>query len=242
MRPQIASISRTVCAFLLSLSAAACSSAAESDVERGNTLFETPAASSQYAFSCSTCHDASAVAAVAPLRPGAPLAGVADRPTFWGGQENDLLESINDCSRLFMEQKEPLTSDDANAAALYAYLRSLAPGNTSAFAFSLLGAISDVPRGDADAGQRVFTRACVQCHGIMHEGTGRLSAGIPILPEDTLTDHAEFDVETQRLIFIEKIRHGVFYGYGGEMPPFSRELMTDQDVSDLLEALGVLGQ
>jgi thiosulfate dehydrogenase len=242
MHPQISQFSRIICAFLLPLLAAACSSTVESDVERGQTSFATPAASSLYGFSCSTCHDASAVAAGAPLRPGAPLAGVADRPTFWGGQENDLLESINDCSRLFMEQKEPLTSGDANAVALYAYLRSLAPGNTSAFSFSLVGAIADVPRGDVDAGQRVFGRACVQCHGVMHEGTGRLSAGIPILPEDTLTDHAEFDVKTQRLIFIEKIRHGIFYGYGGEMPPFSRELMTDGDVSDLLEALGVLGQ
>jgi thiosulfate dehydrogenase len=45
----------------------------------------------------------------------------------------------------------------------------------------------------------------------------------------------------QRLIFTEKIRHGLFLGYGGTMPPFSSQLLSDAEVSDLLEALGVLG-
>jgi len=43
-------------------------------------------------------------------------------------------------------------------------------------------------------------------------------------------------------VFTEKIRHGLFLGYGGVMPPFSREVLSDQDVSDLLEALGVIAE
>jgi thiosulfate dehydrogenase len=46
----------------------------------------------------------------------------------------------------------------------------------------------------------------------------------------------------QRLIFIEKIRHGRFLGYGGEMPPFSSELLSDADVADVLEYLSILGE
>jgi mono/diheme cytochrome c family protein len=234
-------------AVLLSLAANGCSSPAkQTDVERGRDLFETPApgAMDVFAFSCSTCHDASPVAAAAatPRKPGAPLAGVTGRPTFWGGQENDLLESINDCSRLFMGQTKPLASGDADASALYAYLLSLGPGDTNAFSFTVVGTISDVPRGNADSGQALFTQFCAQCHGAMHDGSGRLSVGIPTLPEETLSEHAEFDVHTQRMIFIEKIRHGLFDGYGGAMPPFSSELMSDSQVSDVLEALGVLGQ
>jgi thiosulfate dehydrogenase len=43
-------------------------------------------------------------------------------------------------------------------------------------------------------------------------------------------------------VFIEKVRHGGFLGYGGDMPPYSLEVLPDATVSDLLEALGVLGQ
>ncbi len=76
----------------------------------------------------------------------------------------------------------------------------------------------------------------------MHDGVGRLNETIPILPEDTIVAHAQYSARVQRLVFTEKIRHGLFLGYGGVMPPFSAELLSDQDVSDLLEALGVLGE
>ncbi len=63
-----------------------------------------------------------------------------------------------------------------------------------------------------------------------------------MLPEDTLRSHSTYDAQSLRLIFVEKIRHGAFLGYGGEMPPFSREALSDTEVSDILETLGVLGQ
>ena len=233
---------RLAYAVLLSLAANACSSHAEqTDADQGRALFES-SAMHLYAFSCSTCHDASAVAAASPRKPGAPLAGVTERPAFWGGQEDDLLASVNDCLRYFMGQTRPLTSEAPDAAALYAYLLSLGPGDTSAFPFTVVGTISDVPRGNADSGQTLFTQFCAQCHGTMHDGAGRLNAAIPVLPEGTLSTHTDYDAQTLRVVFIEKIRHGLFDGYGGEMPPFSSELMSDSQVSDILEALGVLGQ
>jgi thiosulfate dehydrogenase len=67
---------------------------------------------------------------------------------------------------------------------------------------------------------------------------------VPILPDDTLAAHAPpaYSPRTQRLVFIEKTRHGGFLNYGGEMPPFSLETLPDTDLSDILEALGVTGQ
>jgi len=62
------------------------------------------------------------------------------------------------------------------------------------------------------------------------------------LPEDTLAEHAGYSLRSQRLVFIEKIRHGLFLGYGGDMPPFSKEQLSDAEISDVLEALGVFGE
>ena len=45
-----------------------------------------------------------------------------------------------------------------------------------------------------------------------------------------------------RLVFIEKVRHGPFLGYGGTMPPFSMETLSDEGLADLLEALAVTGE
>ena len=230
---------------LILLAAGACSGVPpQSDVDRGRALFETGALSSSAvnAFSCTTCHDGSALGSPVRLKAGAPLAGVTERPSFWGGQENDLLLSVDVCLQKFMGAPEPLVRADPNANALYAYLLSLEPGDPNPFPFSVVGPIANVPRGDAEAGQRVFDRACAQCHGALHSGAGRLGPYIPVLPDDTLLDHAEYGAFSQRLIFIEKIRHGVFFDYGGAMPPFSRELMSDSDLADLLEALGLLGE
>ena len=88
----------------------------------------------------------------------------------------------------------------------------------------------------------MYSSACASCHGTVHTGVGRISTRVSILPEDTLVEHAQYSARVQRLIFIEKIRHGRFYGYGGEMPPCSLQILPDGDVSDVLEFLGLTGQ
>jgi thiosulfate dehydrogenase len=216
----------------------------QSPEERGQALFESrqlsPASSN--VFSCSTCHDARP-SGDAPIKPGAPLAGATERPLFWGGQENDLLLSIDACRSTFMRAPAPLAPDDAQAEALYAYLVSLEPGDPRPAPFTVVREIADVPRGDAARGPWVFERACAACHGTLHEGVGRLGLRVPVLPEETLAAHPapDYSPRVQRLVFIEKTRHGGFLGYGGFMPPFSLEVLPDPDLSDLLEALGVVG-
>jgi len=213
-------------------------------VEQGQALFESRklSPSSSNVFSCSTCHDAHP-GGDAQIKAGAPLAGSTERPSFWGGQENDLLLSIDACRSTFMQAPLPLDAGDPQAEALYAYLVSLEPGDPRTSPFTVVREIADLARGDAARGQQVFERACSACHGTMHEGLGRLGLRVPVLPEETLAAHPapDYSPRVQRLVFIEKTRHGAFLGYGGFMPPFSLEALPDSSVSDLLEALGVLG-
>lgn len=234
-------------ALVLLLSSAllgACSSGSEqSAVDHGKQLFESKALSSSGLnfYSCGSCHDLEP-AGPPLIKTGAPLAGATLRSLFWGGQDNDLLRAINDCRNYFMVDNQPLAASDADARALYAYLQSFEPGDGATQPFSIVSTIEALPRGDADSGNQLYFSSCISCHGAMHNGAGRLNGQIPVLPEETLAAHTEFTPRVVRLIFTEKIRHGLFLGYGGVMPPFSSERLSDQDVSDLLEALGVLGE
>lgn len=236
---------RTLCGLACCL-AAACSEAPSgtgSEVERGRALWNSRelSPSTLNAYACATCHDAGALSSTF-VKPGANLAGVTLRPSFWGGQENDLLASVNACRREFMVASEPLVATEPNAVALYAYLSRLEPLEPRAVPFTIVRSIEPLPRGNATRGELTFSEACYYCHGSKHTGSGRLNERVPVLPEDTLAEHAEFSARVQRLIFIEKIRHGLFLGYGGDMPPFSLEVLSDAQISDLLEALGVLGE
>lgn len=230
----------------------ACSSTPEqSAVEQGRQLFGSKALSQSHLndYECATCHDS--VASTPPSKKaGGAMAGVTLRSIFWRGQEADLLGAINACRNNFMGDNQPLTASNEQARALYAYLASLEPGDANAVPFTVVTTIDPLPRGETpDAissaesrGQVLYAQTCQYCHGTMHDGEGRLSSRLPILPEDTLVEHAQYSARVQRLIFTEKIRHGLFLGYGGVMPPFSAELLSDQDVSDLLETLNVLGE
>ena len=213
--------------------------------EQGETLFASRklSPSSINLFTCSTCHDARP-SGEARIKPGAPLAGATLRSSFWGGQENDLLLSLDACRSTFMNARDPLAADEPQAEALYAYLESLEPGDAGTVPFTVVREIANLPRGDAARGAQVFERACATCHGTPHEGVGRLGLRVPVLPEETLEAHPAptYSARVQRLVFIEKTRHGAFLGYGGFMPPFSTEVLPDANLSDLLEALGVLGE
>jgi thiosulfate dehydrogenase len=238
-------LSRAVLLGALSLGCTTNSADQQELVAHGQELFNSKALSPSglNLFSCSMCHG-ERTPDPEIIKPGALLAGVTLRPTFWGGAENDLLAAINDCRNEFMSASDPLEPKDADADALYAYLASLEPGNSAAVPFTVVREIDDVPRGDATAGQTTYKQACRQCHGTIHTGLGRLDEIVPILPDDTLAKHAPpaYSPRTQRLVFIEKTRHGVFLNYGGQMAPFSAETLTDSQLSDILEALGVLGE
>jgi thiosulfate dehydrogenase len=209
-------------------------------VEHGEALFRdlALAGNSFNAYACSTCHEALAGEAGDAILPGAPLAGAVDRPSYWGGQESDLLGAINHCLYFFMLKNEPWTADDEEAEAMYAYLESL-PADVDArkaAPFTPVYGLSSPPQGDATRGAEVHARACGSCHGAPHTGAARLVERAPALPDETLEKHplGEYTASERRLVFVEKIRHGGFVGYGGQMPPFSSERLSEQDLGDLL--------
>jgi thiosulfate dehydrogenase len=228
--------------WLLACGSLSCSSPDDDPVERGKELFSSPsfAASPDNQFSCAHCHDGDA-ASPERLKPGAPLAGVTQRSSFWGGQENDLLDAVNACRSQFMLAPGPLDANDPDAGALYDYLASLESGDSEPVPFSVVTSIRELPRGDAERGAEIFERACATCHGQALTGEGRLS-GFPVLPDDAIYAHQGYDARSLRLVFIEKVRHGGFLGYDGRMPPFSLEVLDDESLADLLEALGMTGE
>ncbi|MBI5607842.1 MAG: cytochrome c [Deltaproteobacteria bacterium] len=229
-------------AWALVLSACACEPVAPgSAMAHGLWLREHPQASPSQSnfYTCSTCHALTAASANARILPGAPLAGAIARPSFWGGQVRDLLPAINVCRFWFMDAKQPWLPEQAEARAVWAWLEVAAPALPEAVTWSAVGSISDVPAGQAAAGAQVYQAACANCHGKLHSGSGRISKQAPILPEEFLAEHQEYSPQDRRLIGIEKVRHGPFLGYGGRMPPFARQVLSDAQLADLLAYLGL---
>jgi len=205
-------------------------------VEHGEVLFGlsqlSPAPGNKLA--CIDCHDADAA-----HQPGGSLAGVTSRPSYWGGSELTLLGAVNHCRYYFMLADTPWTGEEVEARAIYAYLESL-PGDGAPAPFSI-GSVIDPGPGDAGRGKAVYETACASCHGAKGSGEGAITPTAPALPDETLAAHppASYTDAERRLVFIEKTRHGTFLGYGGQMPPFSLEVLSDAELADLLTYMGV---
>jgi thiosulfate dehydrogenase len=103
----------------------------EPALQRGTELFSQTSfsASPSNYFSCSTCHFTTATGDNRIL-PGATMFDVASRPSWWGGQFDDLFDAVNYCYVEFM-RGDPLTRDDVDGRALLVYLESLSPDATS---------------------------------------------------------------------------------------------------------------
>lgn len=213
--------------------------------EYGAELFRDPKLSqSQYnTFSCATCHTTDATTPAPPqgkLYAGLSLYGVASRPHWWGGYETNLLDAVNFCYSAFMRGVTPLAPDDPKSRALYEYLASLGPdASAPAQPFTLVKDITDVPRGDAGWGADVYRAACQDCHGETHTGKGSLTKLAPVLPEVSQEYGSLFPGTPPGLVFIEKVRHGRFFGISGNMPLYSREALSDKDLGALLAYLGL---
>lgn len=211
-------------------------------IDHGAAIFNDPgiAGTDLNTYSCATCHENGPTNSTI-IRPGGSLVGVTKRPSYWGGQELDLLRAVNACLYYFMLKDTPFTAEDEEARALYAYLDSISSGmeGTSATSFTVLVTIADLPAGDSARGSVTYGQACKSCHGPAHTGEGRLVSRAPILPEQTLQEHplGEYTEKEQRLVFVEKTRHGAFITYSGNMPPFSMEKLSDAEMADLLAYL-----
>jgi thiosulfate dehydrogenase len=207
-----------------------------SAIGRGEALYERGLTSNE--LTCATCHRRGAMPGDERVLPGADLTGVTRRPTYWGGAESDLLRAVGYCQTRFMRVEVPLAASDPEAGDLYAFLESL-PGSDEAVPFTVVRTVGDLPQGDAAGGVTLFERTCAGCHGALGTGDGALSPTLPTLPTDVLRAHSGYTPREQRLVFVEKVRHGVFLGYDGEMPPFSLEVLPDPALSDVLSALGL---
>jgi cytochrome c len=173
--------------------------------------------------------------------PGALLAGVTARRTFWGGSVVALEDAIGLCFEKFMRGGR-FDPSAPRSVALYAYLLSLESrpdAITTAIPFTVTGTTRPPGDGDAARGRDLYDRACGYCHGAPRQAL-RPIAYASMLPDDTEREHSlaqGYTLETLRQVFVEKTRHGSFLGFAGFMPPFSTELLSDQDVADIVSYL-----
>ncbi len=165
-----------------------------------------------------------------------------ERPTFWGGQVDSVLEAINACRYYFMGSSTPWMGQEEEALALYAYLSALPPEAPDTQAFTIVPTARDLPPGDAVRGQDIYRRACGYCHGAVTSGAGRLDMATPILPDEPARAFREkysFSSIEIRIGFVEKVRHGAFLGLYGRMPPYAQETLSEEELGDLLAYLSL---
>jgi thiosulfate dehydrogenase len=208
----------------------------------GEELFQDARLSdSQFnTFSCATCHATSATPESGHLRAGYSLHDVASRPSWWGGNETNLLDAVNFCYVNFMRGVSPLSPEDAKARALYEYLVRISPdAQADALPLTVVKDIQDVPRGPQERGAQVYRAACQTCHGETHTGKGRLTPLASLLPDVVDEYDTLFPGVPHPLVVIEKVRHGQFFGVGGSMPLYSREALSDEELGALLAFLGL---
>lgn len=227
--------------FALLVAAAAACQKQENDepiaaVELGRHYFHAASLSeSEFnEFSCATCH------ADEPddttIHPGHSLVGAALRPSYWGGYETRLIDAVSFCKVFFM-RGEVLDPADPKGRALYEYLVSLTPEQAAdALPLTVVANIVEVPLGDARRGAEVWEEACSICHGAPHTGRGRISELASIVPEESI-EFAEQIGADPNLVLTEKVRHGQFFGVGGNMPLFSLEALSNEDLGALLAYL-----
>ncbi|ADO68563.1 c-type cytochrome [Stigmatella aurantiaca] len=225
---------------LVGLLAAGCGESSSSAADFGEELFQDARLSeSQFnRFSCATCHATTPSPAAGSLLAGHTLHNTAFRPSWWGGYETDLLNAVNFCYVHFMRGVAPLTREEPKSRALYEYLVRISPEpQAPALPFTVVKDIMEVPRGTVRRGAEVYRAACQDCHGEPHTGKGRLTEQASVLPEVVNDYDILFPGVPQSLVVIEKVRHGQFFGVGGNMPLYSLEALSEEDLGALLAFL-----
>ncbi len=222
---------------LIAVSALAFSACTLSAERYGEQLFtDAQFSGSRFnAWSCSTCH--ATTEADTSLKSGHTLAGATERPSYWGGKQQRLIDATSFCYVYFMRGAKPLEPSEPRSRALYEYLASLKGTAEAKPATFIPNLPSDVPRGDKARGADVYASACRDCHGELHTGKGRNSELASVLP-DVKDEYATvFPGIAPSKVFIEKVRHGQFFAVGGNMPLFAVERLSDEDLGALLAYL-----
>jgi thiosulfate dehydrogenase len=213
-----------------------------SGADRGAEVFESPdlSPSDLNVFSCATCHSTEEGAGPTDGAPGYRLFGVAARSRYWGEDYGLLEDAVSACLVFFMKA-DPIdpAQDDDDLHALYEYLLSITPDGATdePYPFTVIETIEDIPRGDAARGEAAYSRACQRCHGEAFSADGSILREEVNLPGVTGTYPDDFPGVEPALVVIEKVRHGRFFNIGGEMPLFSEEALSDDDLGALLSYL-----
>jgi thiosulfate dehydrogenase len=200
--------------------------------------------------SCSTCHRLGPPPGLPPVEAdgrhvgaidaGYTLADSVHRPSWWGGDELRLLDAVNTCLTGFMGGK-PLEADEDAARQIYEYLVTISPDPAPpALPVTVVRTIDDLSAlkdgADADRGRDIYDRACRRCHGAPHTGEGRIDTRASFIPEDSI---AVFGPTLARSAVVEKVRHGRLFHIGGVMPFYSLEVLTDEELADVLSYVGL---
>jgi thiosulfate dehydrogenase len=228
-----------VVAFVCAVAVVGCGPVPAADV--GAALFADPALSSSRfnGVSCLTCHDDGRGEGEARLLAGHPLEEAVWRSAWWGGQAPKLKDAVDFCLVFFMREA-PFPDDDPRGRALYEHLRTQAGPRPAEplppLPLSVVENVTTVGRGDPARGAVVWDQACRSCHGDPGTGAGRLNDLISRVPDDSFAFAAEtgFPIE---LVLVEKVRHGPFFGIGGNMPFFALERLSDEDLASLIAYL-----
>ena len=210
-------------------------------LDYGRALFSDASVSTAASnpFKCSTCHEIGA--ATTKSLPGYTMYDAAARMSWWGGNEQTLLDATNQCVNEFMRGK-PLAADDDKGRAIFVYLASLAPDPSApTLPLTVVQNIVDLPSGDATRGKMWWDQGCGNCHGAPHTGVGRISDVASLVPDDSLAAHGTDPKTGARPVVIEKVRHGKFFNVGGNMPLFSVEALSDGQLGDILAYLEGFG-
>jgi thiosulfate dehydrogenase len=193
--------------------------------------------------SCATCHQTGATDDPNRVDAGYNLHGVANRIDYWGGQTDALLEAASTCLVYFMRHTiDPPDRDTEEMMALWEYLASITPDDApeEPLPFSVVENVAAIPLGDEARGCDLYEKACRRCHGDLHSGSGRINEDAVKLPDEALADYRElFPTTPPGLVVIEKVRHGRFFATPGVMPLYSREVLSDEEIGDLLACLGM---
>jgi thiosulfate dehydrogenase len=211
-----------------------------SGAERGAELFESTSLSpsEDNRFACATCHSPEAGARPSDGDPGYRLHGAINRPSYWGGDYDRLEDAVDACLRLFMRGAQ-LDPEAEDFHALYEYLLEISPPEAPAepFPLTIVENVVDVERGDAGRGAEVYDASCRVCHGAAFSGDGSILEGQYDLPAVTAGYDSMFPGVDPSLVVIEKVRHGRFFEIGVDMPLFTLEAMSDEDLGALLAYL-----
>ncbi|MCS6797265.1 MAG: c-type cytochrome [Myxococcota bacterium] len=206
-------------------------------VERGRAAFADPRVSGSPTndVACADCHAPGPVPAGRVLA-GGSLEGVLGRPHWWGGAVRDPLEAVNACLFYFMRTpySRLLTPQTPVGLDLLAFLETLGVEPSPPVPFTVVRRPSlALPPGDPAAGAALWNAACASCHGELRTRRGARNRNAPVVPDATIAEHGEYALE--RVVY--KVRHGGFFGLGGDMPPYSLEVLSDEQLADLVAYL-----